>query len=197
MPIFRPQLAGEVGYASAAAEIAAAAAADDAAAPARDIFSQRPDLFPPRDALEFYRIFIAQTPNTGIFAPGITMVTPVRLQTLIPAGYRFRVFKFSVARNMGVTHQQAVAGYPNDEIDASISGLNPTELLLDGSPVSGMRRLFDDGGGTSGTNSLAHTVFLRGRGPVTISVRISLNPQSVSYGTTGAWYCGWMWPSQR
>jgi hypothetical protein len=161
-----------------------------------DVWSQRPDLFPPKNALEFYRFFIPQTPNTGIYAPGTTSVMPVRLQQLIPAGFRFRVAKFSVCRGTQVSHQQAVAGYPNDEIDAAVSGLNPTELMLDGAPVAGMRRLFDNGGAVAGDSAAqAHDIFLRGRGPVTIAVRFSLNPQSVSWGTHGAWYSGWMWPS--
>lgn len=191
----RSQAVDGWGYPESAAE-QQAAAAQESAALGGDTFSQRPDLFPPPNALEFYRYFMAQTPNTGIYAPGTVIVAPVRLQTLIPAGYRFRVFKFSVCRNDSASHQQAVAGYPNDEINAAISGLNPTELVLDGSPQAGMRRIFDDGGGTGGTNSQAHTVFLRGRGPVTIAVRFFLNPASVSWGTHGAWYAGWMWPSR-
>lgn len=181
--MFDRRLAGEIGRGEpfTAAQAAAAAA---------DPFSARPDLFPPIGAIEFYRYFLTGGAlNVLPFTAATAVATPNRLRLQIPAGMRFRIAKFSCLRVPGPSHDDTQAGWPDAEAPVTTS-VHPTELLLDGSPAAGSRLLFDDG---SSLNGQAHTVFVRGRGPVEISVRFTKNPLVVNWTAAGAWYRGWMW----
>jgi hypothetical protein len=184
------RLAGEIGRDAAAGGPAAAAAA------AADIFSARPDLFPPIGAIEIYRYFLTGGALTVLpFTAATAVAVPNRLRIQIPAGMQFRISKFSCLRVPSATHDDTQAGWPDAEEAITTGNVHPTELLLDGAPVAGSRLLFDDGG--PGLNGQAHDVFVRGRGPVEISVRFTKQSLVVNWGAAGAWYRGWMWASPK